>query len=574
MAYPEEHRVDGRVPRDAASRGVTRRELLAGAAAAVGGVLCAPAAAYPASAVEELPETMETSEEFNGPYTAWAGYASTARHSIAPGAVPVKAPASSEVAWTAGVTAPAGALALRQAGQRTFLYALSGASLERYDAATGDARAAAELPAPACAGTHPVFAEASIAVVLETGQVAVFDEELAPAWVSPAPALPAGAASWGACSPVVSLGGALHVALAARDASGAVTGIELLSLAGIDGSPFWNASLPLGADAPSSPVLQLMAAGEGLLLLDGGATARLIDIATGEVADEVRCTGAIEGRAAACCAGPAGCEDADGAWVVGDASGTVSLLCASAGGLELRGASPLAAVDGSPWRLLPLAPAAARGHAYFWARRADASDAAATCLDVTLAELGAIEVGAPLGVELPAPAAPLLAVVRGVGDAVVTLYAVAAPGSLAAIERAGGSEAAWTVDELWNPSGASPSAAPLVNRDGMLFIATAPANGSEGGLLMALAPDEARSVGTPVGGSEGLDTMASVLAGIPLPNGVGVGVGALFLVATFGLYTLIRNKGGRRRSDEGVDEWRARRDAKDGDDGRGSGSAW
>ena len=572
MAYPKEHRADGRAGGCAAvDGGMTRRAVLAGAAAAVGSMLAAPARAQAASAVEELPETMETSAEFNGPYTAWAGYASTARHSIASGAVPVKAPASPEVAWTAGLAAPTDALALRQSGQKTMLYVLAGASIERRDAATGDLLGAAELPAPACAGAQPVFAEASLAVVLETGQVAVFDEELAPAWVSAAPALPAGAASWGMSSQVVSLGGALHAALVALDASGAALGIELFSLAGIDGSLFWNVYLPVGAGVPASPAPRLMAAGEGLLLLDGGSTARLVDIASGEVSDEIMLAGAIEGRIAECGTGLSVESRAAASWVVGDASGSVSLLRAVDGRLELDGTSALA-VAGAPWCLLPFAPAMALGHAYFWARRPGDPVDAAVCLDVALDRIGAGEVGEPVGGELSTPAAPLLAVVCGASDAVVTLYAVAASGAVTAID---GADAAYAVSELRNPSGAIPSTEPLVNRDGTLFLATAPSNGSKGGLLTALAPDEARSAATPVGGSEGIDTLGSALAGITLPNGAGVGVGALFLAATFGLYAFIRNRGGRQRRDEGVDEWRERHGEDDGDDlDRGPGAAW
>ena len=575
MAYPKEHRADGRAGgRAAVDGGMTRRAVLAGAAAAVGSMLAAPARAQAASAVEELPETMETSAEFNGPYTAWAGYASTARHSIASGAVPVKAPASPEVAWTAGLAAPADALALRQSGQKTVLYVLAGASIERRDAATGDLLGAAELPAPACAGAQPVFAEASLAVVLETGQVAVFDEELAPAWVSAAPALPAGAASWGMSSQVVSLGGALHAALVALDASGAALGIELFSLAGIDGSLFWSVRLPVSAGAPASPAPRLMPAGEGLLLLDGGSTARLVDIASGEVLDEAMLAGAIEGRIAECGTGLPVESRAAASWVAGDASGSVSLLRAVDGRLELDGTSALA-VAGAPWCLLPFAPAVARGHAYFWARRPGDPVDAAVCLDVALDRAGAGEVGEPVGGELPTPAAPLLAVVCGASDAVVTLYAVAASGAVTAIDGVDGADAACAVSELWNPSGAIPRTEPLVNRDGTLFLATAPSNGSKGGLLTALAPDEARSAATPVGGSEGIDTLGSALAGITLPNGAGVGVGALFLAATFGLYAFIRNRGGRQRRDEGVDEWREQHGEDDGDDlDRGPGAAW
>lgn len=575
MAYPKEHRADRRAGGCAAvDGGMTRRAVLAGAATAVGSMLAAPARAQAASAVEELPETMETSAEFNGPYTAWAGYASTARHSIASGAVPVKAPASPEVAWTAGLAAPTDALALRQSGQKTMLYVLAGAAIERRDAATGDLLGAAELPAPACAAAQPVFAEASLAVVLETGQVAVFDEELAPAWVSAAPALPAGAASWGMSSQVVSLGGALHAALVALDASGAALGIELFSLAGIDGSLFWNARLPVGAGAPASPVPRLMAAGEGLLLLDGGSTARLVDIASGEVLDEVMLAGAIEGRVAECGTGLSVEPRAAASWVVGDASGSVSLLRAVDGRLELDGTSALV-VASAPWRLLSFAPAVARGHAYFWARRPGDPVDAAVCLDVALDRIGAGEVGEPVGGELPTPAAPLLAVVCGASDAVVTLYAIAASGAVTAIEGVDGADAACAASELWNPSGAIPRTEPLINRDGTLFLATAPSNGSKGGLLTALAPDEARSAATPVGGSEGIDTLGSALAGITLPNGAGVGVGALFLAATFGLYAFIRNRGGRQRRDEGVDEWREQRGEDDGDDlDRGSGAAW
>ena len=566
MAYPKEHRADGRAGGCAAvDGGMTRRAVLAGAAAAVGSMLAAPARAQAASAVEELPETMETSAEFNGPYTAWAGYASTARHSIASGAVPVKAPASPEVAWTAGLAAPTDALALRQSGQKTMLYVLAGASIERRDAATGDLLGAAELPAPACAGAQPVFAEASLAVVLETGQVAVFDEELAPAWVSKAPALPAGAASWGMSSQVVNLGGALHAALVALDASGAALGIELFSLAGIDGSLFWNVRLPVSAGAPASPAPRLIPAGEGLLLLDGGSTARLVDIASGEVLDEAMLAGAIEGRIAECGTGLPVESRAAASWAVGDASGSVSLLRAVDGRLELDGTSALA-VAGAPWCLLPFAPAVARGHAYFWARRPGDPVDAAVCLDVALDRVGAGEVGEPVGGELPTPAAPLLAVVCGASDAVVTLYAIAASGAVTAIEGVDGADAACAASELSEP----------VRRHTAHGAADQPrwhALFGDGSLervegRLAYGPRSRRGPfrRDARGGQRGNRRPGIGARGHNAAGRRGVGVGALFLAATFGLYAFIRNRGGRQRRDEGVDEWREQRGEDDGDD--------
>ena len=558
-----EDRVGGRGANGAAApHSVSRRAALSMAVGAVSALVSDPRPALADEAPGASVETMETSAEFNGPYTAWAGYASTARHSVAAGAVPVKAPASPEVAWTSGLDAPAGALVLRQSGQSTFLYALAGGSIERYDAATGDPLGSVALPARPCAGAQPVFAESTLVVALEDGRVAVFDEALAPAWTSEAPSLPAGASSWGAGGPVASMGGAVHVALAALDASGAACGVEVLSLAGIDGSLFWRASLPAGA---ASPAPRLMAAGGALLLHDGGPTIRLIDIESGGVLDELEFVGAVEGRVAEL---PA--YGADGpAWVVGDASGTVSVVVAAGGSLEVIAESPLAAVDGVPWRLLPLPPAVARGHAFFWARADGADAVGAACLDVALAEIGAIEAGSPVGGEALLPAEAPLAVVRGVGarEARVTLYALAESGALAAIElpagEPGGGEGAAEV--LWSPSGARPSAAPLVDRDGALFVATAPGNGSAGGLITAFAPDGSRAVGTPVGGSEGFDTLGSRLSGLTLPNGAGLGAGALFLAATFGAYALIRNRGGRGRRDEGVDAWRAEH-GRGGDD--------
>ena len=74
------------------------------------------------------------------------------------------------------------------------------------------------------------------------------------------------------------------------------------------------------------------------------------------------------------------------------------------------------------------------------------------------------------------------------------------------------------------------------------------------------AADESRTVNTPVGGSNSLDTLGASLAGVTLPNGAGLGVGALIFVVAFGAYALIRNRGGRRLTDEGLDTWRGRKD--------------
>lgn len=553
---------------------VTRRTALLAAASAAGCALMGPAPAFAASEGQE-PQG-DVLAEFNAPFTAWPGYASTARSSIAPGAVPVKAPTGDSAAWTAELDGSVGEMALRQVGQSTFLYELAGSTLQRMDAATGELLGDVELPSAPCAGSHPIFMEATLAVVLATGQIAVYDETLAEAWVSASPALPGGAASWGPGSQVVSMGGAVHALLVALDAGGAAVGMELLSLAAIDGSPLWRTAISLDARFAAMPSPRLMAAGDRLLLLDGGSMVRLVDIETGEVADEVELSGALEGRFAEL---P---HHADGlAWIAVDSSGEVSVLGLDERGLQVIARSRLAFVDGEMPCPLPFEPAVVRGHAFLWASIA-ADAASACCIDVTVEEVGAVDVGASLGALPSLPAAPLLATAYGenVRDARVALYALDEQGSIWVYECDSAPVQAVDAAALWSPAGSSPALAAsgatslLVNRDGMLFAALDLAGQDNGGVLVALAPDEARSVATPVGGSEGIDTLGSTLAGIPLPNGAGVGVGAVFLAATFALYSLIRNKGGKRRRDEGVDEWRLQRGEDSDDVDRGSGASW
>ena len=562
--------------------GIARREALLGAASVAGALAAAPvvAAAEPALEPVDAP-TSETSEDFNGPFTAWEGYASTARHSIAPGAVPVKAPAAGSVTWKRKLAAPVGAMALRQAGQNTYAYALTETSIEWLNAETGDSLGSVDLPAAPCAGSHPVFVDAALAVVLETGQVALYDETLAPAWASAAPQVPAGAASWAFASQAVSASGTVSVALAAMGKDGAPLGIEVVSLAAIDGAPLWSASLPVGADAASPLSLQLMEACGQLLLLDGGLTARLLDITSGDVLDEFAFAGAIESRFAELPVVDGGARE----WIALDAAGEVTVLGVDRGRFEFVGASRLAAIDGGAPRPLPFAPAVVRGHAFFWAAAGEDS-AHAACIDVTVTEVGAIDVGSSLGRLASLPAAPLLAVTYGdnAREARVSLYALDEGGSLSAFELdAVPADDVLLVSPLWTPADALPGAlalaggALLTNRDGMVFATLAAGDQGEGALV-ALAPDDARAASTPVGGSEGIDTLGSTLSGIPLPNGAGVGVGALFLVATFGLYSFIRNKGGKRRRDEGLDQWRGQHGPDDSDDldgaGNGQGASW
>lgn len=104
--------------------------------------------------------------------------------------------------------------------------------------------------------------------------------------------------------------------------------------------------------------------------------------------------------------------------------------------------------------------------------------------------------------------------------------------------------------------------APVVNRDGTLYVC---ANGT----LTAYAADADRAASTAVGGANGLDTIAGAMAGISLPNGAGLGVGVLVFAIGFGAYAYIRNGGGRRAHDEGLDEWRSRHDGGSRRDGGG-----
>ena len=195
------------------------------------------------------------------------------------------------------------------------------------------------------------------------------------------------------------------------------------------------------------------------------------------------------------------------------------------------------------------------------------------------------------------PAAPV-AVAYGANarEATVELYAVTFEGELYRCQVAtdgsssalGKVELAWTSasDEAFGESesaesGASSlacyaaqapasSAAPVVARDGAVYfcLADSDENGNPSAgtaRLIVVSPDSSRAVSTPVGGSEGLDTLASSLAGITLPNGAGLGVGVLVFAVGFAAYVYIRNRGGRRAQDEGLDEWRSQhRDERHG----------
>ena len=159
----------------------------------------------------------------------------------------------------------------------------------------------------------------------------------------------------------------------------------------------------------------------------------------------------------------------------------------------------------------------------------------------------------------------LLPVAYGEKASAMTLgvYAQAEDGSLFYIEQANDSKA--SVQRIVDKEGAGDgsfdaAAAPLshalsVNRDGSVFAVSR-------GELTVFAADASRTVNTPVGGSNSLDTLGASLAGVTLPNGAGLGVGALIFVAAFGAYAVIRNKGGRRLSDEGLDVWRSREDGR------------
>lgn len=511
--------------------------------------LAVPCLGFPATAQgADLAEST-----FNDPYTAWTGYTSTAAANAPTGAVPVMAPASDNALWDANPGAPCAA-ALRQRGQATYLYLVSKTGLTQYDAASGEVCKRVSLPAQSLGSC--MFADSALMVPLADGRLAAYDEDLTCAWVSDKVAsLGAEGAAWSSCSIPVYAEGCVFVAFSYRG-NGCVES-KLASFSSVDGSLLWQQelALPEGGSADDA------AAGEaalpatlylqGRLLVSGGSSvAYLFDAASGELLDGA--ASASVGLASCASTVFTGATDEGPALAVTASDGTICLVEASKSSISLSDSVNLGC------NLSSCAPVCAGGAVYVGGsdgsvyRLAKDSAASALRVDAQIPVCSSAVTG-------------LLPVAYGESASAMTLglYVQTEDGSLFYIEHADGGDSKATVQRVANggkvgdaslDTAAAPlSHALLVNRDGSVFAASR-------GALTVLAADESRTVNTPVGGSNSLDTLGASLAGVTLPNGAGLGVGALIFVVAFGAYALIRNRGGRRLTDEGLDTWRGRKD--------------
>lgn len=571
------------------------------------------------AAAEDAPTEQETA--FHDAYTAWPGYSSTATGSIVPGAVPVSAPASAQASDLA--TGDSACALLRQAGQTDYVYVMAGDSVAKYVAGSWDKVDQVTLPADACAGSSLAMVDNALVAVLQTGQLAMMSEDLDLVWVSDAPALPQGAASWGAASQVVADGGSAYAALLAVDQQGAPVSCEVVAAASIDGGLFWQTSL--GVDGAASVTAGVVAGGSGkpsspsllyvddvLVVAPGDSSVIAIDPGTAEVASSLQLDGAVQGRIALAPAALTGLAGGDSMLVAGTSASTVYMLSCEQSKLTVASQGSPGVEGGRALQLVPAAPVVLGGRAYFSVTSSFEGEGAGLgaalgvqggfCAVDLIDDQGAAAVAYSDSVldSRCIPAAPV-AVAYGANarEATVELYAVTLEGELYRCQVAtdgsnnvlGELELAWTfasAQAFGEAEDAAPGAsstacyaaqapvsvaAPVVARDGSVYFSLADAvengNPSAGSArLIAVSPDSSRAVSTPVGGSEGLDTLASSLAGITLPNGAGLGVGVLVFVVGFASYSYIRNRGGRRAQDEGLDEWRSQhQDARRGRDG-------
>lgn len=488
---------------------------------------------------------------FNDPYTAWAGYASTAAAGAPVGAVPVMAPASDKVLWSANAGAPCAAV-LRQRGQATYLYLLDKTSLTQYDATSGKVCKQVSLPAQSLGSC--MFADSALMVPLVDGRLAAYDEDLTSAWVS-GEGVPLGVegATWSSCSTPVYAEGCVFVTYSYRGNGCLET--RVASFSSVDGSLLWQQELAL----PKGALLDGVATGDGALpaalysqgrLLVSGANsvAYLLEAASGKLLDS----------AATASAGLASCASSASASTAGEgeslavaaSDGTVCLVGAADSSLRIENSVSLGCA------LSSCAPVCVDDAVYV-----GGSDGSV----YRLAKDGtALSLRADAQIPVCSSAiSELLPVAYGEKASAMTLgvYAQAEDGSLFYIEQANDSKASvqriagkeGTGDGSFDAAAALLSHVLSVNRDGSVFAVLR-------GELTVFAADESRTVNTPVGGSNSLDTLGASLAGVTLPNGAGLGVGALIFVAAFGAYAVIRNKGGRRLSDEGLDVWRSRED--------------
>lgn len=560
--------------------------------------------------------------EFTAPYTAWPGHATTMAGSVVPGAVPVSAPASADEAWSTDATDGLNLLALRQIGQSTFAYVAQDAQLKRIDVATGAVSAQADLDVSARAGTCGRFVDAVLVFWLADGTLAAFDEDLNQAWVTPEAMAPwmASPDARGAVAPdQIAEADGVICAVTSVDEDGSMA-IEVRACSSFDGSPLWrqsyNAPLPVTPRTATPATPAVFKGGSGFVLADGVATVRVLDASSGEqraawrLADGstslrmAEVAGSMGGRAGAAFLIASFDERARATDVAGLALSDDSASGSMIEGFRVDGAFPLSAplAFGTRAALVTVPAEAAAWVGEYAAGRAPegyevpapvlrlldmpaATGSAAGVGDAgdgaTLVDSGdAVEMA---GLSLLAPCWPL-AVAIGVRAAAANVD-IAVQDAAGRIGRVrceagyaagadGASGGAAPAFELLRDVDASRIAfdlsarpgSPLVVRDGSLVAVYSLANGGVASRLAALRPDASRSQATHVGGAEGLDTVASALGGVALPNGAGLGAGVAVFAVAFGAYAWIRNRGGRARSDEGLDEWRARR--RDDNDGR------
>jgi len=561
---------------------VTRRRALqlALAATAAGASLPAVAAAAPEPAAEGAADA-----SFTSTYAAWPGHATTMRGSIVPGAVPVSAPASGDEAWslTARAGEAASPLALRQMGQTTYAYALIGQDLVKIDAASGSEGGDVELPGPAAASARAAFVDATLVVTLADGRLAAIDEDLVPVWTSDAPGLDLVGVGLLPSAPLEA-GGRVLAAVAGDD--GAERRIVLRSLAPFDGRTLSSTSIM----APSSE-----AAGAPQLIRMGDAAALFSDGVHAAYLLDPTAARPFKGMPSAVLSrGSRGClrlaetpfEAGDRSSVVGVSSDGRASELVRFSTVSADGPGPSGSAAPEPPRLeasslldlsagVPACDPVVFAGRVLAVLRDPSADGGCRAVLIALPDGEGAEAAVLDELDLPglkAALAPVpLAAASGErpSEASVEILIADAAGAVASLElpAPAAQAAGMTAHMLREASGDVLDAAssPLATREGTLLLATPEAGSAQ---ITAIAPDAARTAATPSGGSTGLDTVGGVLSGASLPTGAGLGVGALVLAAAFGAYAWIRNRGGRARRDEGVDEWRSRTrgDERDGSD--------
>lgn len=545
-----------------AERTMTRRAALA---AAAGALACAamPVTAHAEGAADDGAAVAST---FAQPYAAWPGYATTAAESLAPGAVPVKAPASSEQLWSHAFDGTLHAsnvgLALRQVGQSTFAYGVAEDRLVKVDMASGELVASAELPGGAFGGESIAWADGVLLIPLQTGALAAYDEDLNQAWVSEAQTIAQKGASWLAASQVVSADGAAYV-LYAKDAAGDSDGegnrggqrALLVAYSLVDGSVLWTRWLER-AEADAAVARHdvawdvrpsLFHTESGLLACDGGAQLELIST-SGDALARQALPGGQEARGRMV-------RLPNGYFALGT-DGGMCLLAAVNGDRVV-----VAAGDEGAGSIVPVRPAAVQDTAYFLAQESSGAMRLLACgmLEGSAGTLTVSEVKGSKELPLRAGEQPtsLLATVYGAraGEETVALYIGTDRNAVYTVRlESGDALSSASVGTVRQGNGNGSVGQMLADRSGALCLAAHDSHGRAA--LLALASNEAEAAATPVGGSEGLDTIGSALSGLQLPNGAGMGVGVLIFALGFGAYFAIRNRDGRTRTDEGLDEWR------------------